>query len=142
MNNIASTLSSLALDDVRKASEVSIDEPSIVKAVLETIDGLEATVKILRKDDKTYVTVAAVFNPDLVLQPESAKETDENKGGSDEGEVKKGQPKSEEPTIKSAEEVKAEVEALNEKLGGWVYIIPKFRADNILKKPEDLIKKP
>ena len=141
VNNIASTLSNLVLDDVREASDVSFDEQSIVKAVLETIDGLEATVKILRKDDKTYVTVAAVFNPDLVLQPESAKETDENKGGSDEGEVQKGQPKSEEPTIKSAEDVKAEVEALNEKLGGWVYIIPKFRADNILKKPEDLISK-
>ena len=44
--------------------------------------------------------------------------------------------------IKPESEVKTEIESLNKKVADWVYTIPKFRADTILKKPEDLVKKP
>lgn len=46
------------------------------------------------------------------------------------------------PTIKPAEEVRAEVEALVKTVSGWVYVIPQSRADPILTKPESLLAPP
>lgn len=139
INNIASTLSNLELDDVRKVSDIPFSEQSIVKAMLETVDGIEVTVKIIKKDDKTYATAAAVFNPGLVLQTELAKEADENKENLDKREFQNNKESVEKHKVKSVEEAKDEVRILNEKWGEWVYIIPQYRVDNILKKIDDLM---
>jgi len=146
VNNIASTVTSLGLEDVKPASEISFEDTGVVMATFETFDGLEGTVQLLRKDEKNYVKVSAAFNPDLVWKPkpeensESEKQADEeNADGKDTEKKEADTPKP--PKIKPEADVKAEIEALNKKVADWVYVIPKFRADTILKKPEDLIKK-
>jgi len=146
VNHIVSTVTSLSLDDVQPNSEISFEDESVVTATFETFDGLEGTVKLFRKDEKNYVKVSAVFNADLIWksEPEEDSETEtQAEGEGDQGQdiEKEETVKLETPKIKPEAEVKAEIKALNKKVKEWIYIIPKFRADTILKKPEDLIKK-
>lgn len=146
VNHIVSTVTSLSLDDVQPNSEISFEDESVVTATFETFDGLEGTVKLFRKDEKNYVKVSAVFNADLIWksEPEEDSETEtQAEGEGDQGQdiEKEETVKLEKPKIKPEAEVKAEIKALNKKVKEWIYIIPKFRADTILKKPEDLIKK-
>lgn len=146
VNHIVSTVTSLSLDDVQPNSEISFEDESVVTATFETFDGLEGTVKLFRKDEKNYVKVSAVFNADLIWKPEPEEDSEGEKQVDEEGaqeqeNEKELTPKPEKPKIKPESEVKTEIESLNKKVAGWVYTIPKFRADTILKKSEDLIKK-
>lgn len=148
VNNVVSTITSLSLDDVKPQNEVPFDGQPVRTAVFETFDGLQGTVQLLPKDEKNYVTISAVFNADLVWKPEPEREAEPEK----ESEPQAGEPSGvdtqgkeadtnpDQPRIKSEAEVKAEIEALNKRTGGWVYVIPKFRADALLKRPQDLLK--
>ncbi len=147
VNNIVSTVTSLSLDDVQPSSEISFEDAFVVTATFETFDGFEGTVKLFRKDEKDYVKVSAAFNADLIweAEPEENLESEkpvegENAQDKDDSEIIET-PKPEKSKVKPEAEVKAEIEALNKKVSEWVYVIPKFRADTILKKPEDLVKK-
>ena len=148
VNNIVSTVTSLSLEDVQPVSEIPFDDQPIVTAVFETFDGLQGTVQLLPKDEKNYVTLSAVFNADLVWNPEPESEAElEKESEPQPGEQadvdtqdKEADTNPEQPKIKSEAEVKAEIEALNKRAGDWVYVIPKFRADTLLKKPQDLLK--
>lgn len=148
VNNIVSTVTSLSLDDVKPVSEVPFDDQPVRTAVFETFDGLQGTVQLLPKDEKNYVTISAVFNADLVWKPEPAREAEPEKESEPQaGEQMEQDTQDKEATaepeqlkIKSEAEVKAEIEALNRRFGDWVYVIPKFRADTLLKKPQDLLK--
>lgn len=147
VNNLVSTISSLSFDDVKPKSEITFDAQSVVTTVLETFDGLEVTVTLLPKDEKHYVTVSAAFKNDLIWKPESEEGANTEKQAEETQEAEKAEseetaaPEPEKPEIKPEAEVKAEIEALNKRVGEWVYVIPKFRAETILKKPEDLIKR-
>ncbi len=148
VNNIVSTVTSLSLDDVKPVSEIPFDGQPVVTAVFETFDGLQGTVQLLPKDDKNYVTISATFNPDLVWKPEPENEAEPEKESDPQADEqpdtdaqdKEADTNSEQPKIKPEAEVKAEIEALNKRVAGWVYVIPKFRADTLLKKPQDLLK--
>lgn len=147
VNNLVSTISSLSFDDVKPKSEITFDAQSVVTTVLETFDGLEVTVTLLPKDEKHYVTVSAAFKNDLIWKPESEEGANTEKQAEETQEAEKAEseetaaPEPEKPEIKPEAEVKAEIEALNKRVGEWVYVIPKFRAETILKKPEDFIKR-
>ncbi len=148
VNNVVSTVTSLSLDDVKPRSDVPFDGQPVVTAVFETFDGLQGTVQLLPKDEKNYVKISAVFNPDLIWEPEPEKEPEPGKESEsipDEQPETKAQdneattePK--QPEMRPEAEVKAEIEALNQRVADWVYVIPKFRADTLLKKPQDLLK--
>lgn len=148
VNNIVSTVTSLSLEDVQPVSEIPFDDQPVVTVVFETFDGLEGTVQLLPKDEKNYVTISAVFNPDLIWKPEPEREAEPEKESEPEAgeqsdvdtQDKEADTNPEQPKIKSEAEVKAEIEALNKRVGDWVYVIPKFRADTLLKKPQDLLK--
>lgn len=146
VNNIVSTLTSLLFDDVKPQSDISFEDKAPVTATFETFDGMEGTVKLLRKDEKNYVKVSAAFNAELIWTPKPEEKSKSEKQGNEENADGKDIEKKEAdtpkpPKIKSESEVKAEIEAINKKVVDWIYVIPKFRADTILKKPEDLIKK-
>ncbi len=142
VNNVVSTVTSLSLDDVNPRSEIPFDRQPVVTAVFQTFDGLEGTVKILRKDEKNYVKISAAFKADLIWKPEPEEEPAPQADGQTEPKAqdKEAPVKPEQPKIKSEPEVKAEIEALNKRVAEWVYVIPKFRADAILKKSQDLLK--
>lgn len=145
VNNIVSTVTSLSLDDVRPMSEIPFNDQPVVRAVFETFDGLEGTVKLLRKDEKDYVKISAAFNAELIWKPEPETETEPEEdlepqaGEQPEAEAQDpAEPK--QPKVKPEAAVKAEIEALNKRVADWVYVIPTFRANTLLKKPQDLLK--
>lgn len=148
VNNIVSTVTSLSLDDVKPVSEIPFAGQPVVTAAFETFDGLQGTVQLLPKDDKNYVTISAAYNAALVWKPEPEKtpepekESEPKPGEQPETEAQdnKAPAEPEQPKIRPEAEVKAEIEALNKRVTDWVYVIPKFRADTLLKKPQDLLK--
>ncbi len=155
VNNIVSTIASLSFEDVYPKDDIAFDEKAVVVATVETFDGLEGTVTLFRQDEKHYVTVSADFNAALIWQPEPGEQAEHpaDEPETPEPEEHDGQPadgpEAPEPeqvattaetlTIKPAEEVKAEVEALTQTVAEWVYVIPQFRADTLLTKPADLL---
>lgn len=147
VNNLVSTITSLSFDDVKPKSEIAFDDQSVVTAVFETFDGLEVTVTLLPEDEKHYVKVSAAFKDDLIWKPESEEGADAEKHAEETQEADNAEkeetdvPEPEKPTIKPAAEVKAEIEALNKRVAEWVYVLPTFRAETLLKKPEDLVKR-
>ena len=102
VNNMVSTVASLSLDDVNPRSEIPFDQQPVVTAVFETFDGLEGTVKVLRKDEKDYVQVSAAFNADLIWKPEPEEEPAPQADGQTEPKAqdKEDPAKPEQPAIK------------------------------------------
>lgn len=146
VNNVVSTVTSLSLEDVIPTNEISFDDQSVVTAVFETFDGLEGTVQLLRKDEKNYVQVSASFNSELIWSPapeEHAQPDTQAEGAQDHETAEKEKTDvsaPQKPEIKPEAAGQAEIEALNKRVAEWVYVIPAFRADTILKKPDDLVK--
>ncbi len=103
----------LELDDVRKASEVVIpaDAPA---TIVTTFDGLTLTARFAEIDGGTWVAIGAQAAPPAEL-PSGA------------------------TGLKTADEVKAEAEALNSKLGPWVYKLPAFNLESLRRKLDDLL---
>lgn len=147
VNNLVSTITSLSFDDVKPKSEIAFNDQSVVTAVFETFDGLEVTVTVLPEDEKHYVKVSAAFKDDLIWKPESEEGADAEKHAEETQEADNAEKEEtdvstpEKPTIKPAAEVKTEIEALNKRVAEWVYVLPTFRAETLLKKPEDLVKR-
>ena len=163
VNNVASTLAKLTLDNVKKNKVVDFEKKSGVNAILETFDGLQLTVQTTKDGEAMYAKISAAFDPSIIYtieetdqsavvegkKEESKKSPDKkeeksipeatlNKAGDDE-ETKASEPPK--PTIKSAEEVQKEVAAINKKLNGWAFEIPKFKVDTFSKKKKELITK-
>ncbi len=141
VNNIADTVAHLTMDDVRPRGEVELPSKGGVTALLETFDGLRVILNTTKKDDRHYATVSAEFDLELIQKPEEPSETKEaKKEGAEQEGKEKATPEVPAPTrLKSSEEVQQEVEQLNERLSGWVYVIPSFRAEAITKRRSDLI---
>jgi hypothetical protein len=158
VNNVVGTLVQLSLEDVKKEGDVNFQGHPGVSAVLETFDGLRLQVQTAPVEDKIFGKVFAEFDPDLV-RPENAKPSSEKgeKAQSaasarnekttepQEGEQSKEKPSEfspkEEPVIKKLEDVQKEVAALNQRVQGWVYELPKFRVENFSKPKKDFIAK-
>jgi hypothetical protein len=158
VNNVVGTLVQLSLEDVKKEGDVNFQGQPYVKAVLETFDGLRLHVQTAKVEDKIFGKVSAEFDPALI-RPE------DGKSFSEEGEMiqaaaspqeekitelKEGeQPKEKpsdlspqkDPVLKKPEEVRKEVLALNQRVQGWAYELPKFRVENFSRSQKDLIAK-
>ena len=163
VNNVVTSLSKLTIDDVKKEEAIDSDGKAEVKAVLETFDGLQVTVQTITKDEAVYGKISAAFDPSLVFKAEEPEQkaekedqTEDKKAEASKAEPSTGEeredpgeakaqdtPTSEppKPKMKSAEEVKEEVTAMNKRFGGWIFEFPKFKVDNFSKKKKDLITK-
>jgi hypothetical protein len=158
VNNMVGTLAQFSLEDVKKEGDVNFQGQPGVKAVLETFDGLRLHVQTAKAEDKIFGKVSAEFDPALV-RPENAKSSsekgetvpapasaqDEKTTESKEGEQpaeKPSEPAPKEATVlKKPEEVRKEVAALNQRVQGWAYELPKFRVENFSKSKKDLLTK-
>ena len=158
VNNVVGTLAQLSLEDVKKEGDVNFQGQPGVKTVLETFDGLRLHVQTAKEEDKIFGKVFAEFDPTLV-RPENAKPSsekeenfqgvasaqDETTAESLEGEQpaeKPSEPASKEDQVfKKPEDVQKEVVALNQRVQGWAYELPKFRVENFSKPKKDLIAK-
>ncbi|MBL8698368.1 MAG: DUF4340 domain-containing protein [Alphaproteobacteria bacterium] len=113
INSVAGAFEKLELDDVRKAGEATIaaDGPS---AMVTTYDGLAVTARFGEADGATWVAITATAAPPATL-PEGIS------------------------GLKKPDEVKAEADAINRRVGPWLYKLPSFNLDNMRRKLEDLL---
>ena len=113
VNSIAGVFEKLELDDIRKPDGVSIASDG-ASAVLTTFDGLTITARFADADGATWVEIKAEANPPAALPDGAA-------------------------GLKKADEVKAEADAINRRVGPWLYKIPTFNLDSMRRKLEDLL---
>ena len=160
VNNIATTLAQLTMDDVKKSDDMEFRFKPGSRAVLETFDGLRLTLETMKEDETIFGKIVAAFDPALVYKEPAMKASanteatseksdgedtteskNDNNPSSDADGVKQKKPKVKETVLKSEEEVQEEVSTYNVKFKDWIFEIPKFRVDNFLKKKKDLISK-
>ncbi len=126
LQQIATLLANLSLEDVKPVQEVEFGEKSDIKAVFSTFDGLDIALNAIKVEDTYYLQLSANY----VESPKGEVNNEPKEEASEETEL---------PSQKSAEEVKAEVEQLNVQFANWAYVIPQFKMNYLLKKKADLI---
>lgn len=149
LGQIANVLSALNINEVTAETEVKFAEDSTYRAVFTSFDGLEVTMTAMEKEGKYYAkfaatVVAAVMPPaksdTAAVQESKAKAGKEEGKESENKDAKDKKSKEEDKTgLKTVAEVKTEVELLMPKLSGWVFEIPKYKMEPLLKKSSDLI---
>jgi hypothetical protein len=158
VNNVVGTLVQLSLEDVKKEGDVDFQSHPGVSAVLETFDGLRLHVQTAKEGDKIFGKLSAEFDPALVMPVEASPSSEKKEkipapgSGQDEKPTeamegkepveKHSEPAPEEDSVlKKPEEVQKEVVALNQRVQGWTYELPKFRVENFSKSKKDLLAK-
>ena len=137
LGQIANALSYVNINDVTTNQAVKFDEKSSYQGVFTTFDGLEVTMTTTEQDSKYYAKFSAKWVPPVTptVKPETEKKTEKaskNKEKKDKEAVKND-------TLKTAEEVKKEIDGIKTKLSEWIFEIPKYKADVLSKKREELL---
>lgn len=115
VNQAAAAFERLELDDVRPMP-ATVDAKQHAEIV--TFDGLVTRADIVDLDGQAWAKITARFEVPAATPAED--------------EVKEGK-------LKSADDVKKDVEALNAKTKSWLYRLPDWKTDNLRKKLADLV---
>ena len=110
---IGVAVTTFTLDDVARVDEVDFDGEGI-EAVAETFDGVRLTARTGVLGDRTFVRMAAEFDPDLVFPETTGSLLDE----------------------KAA---RAEVEKLNGRWRGWAYEMAEYTLKSLRKRVEEMV---
>ena len=116
-NSIGAVLARLQLEDVQPAGEFTPPAPPIV-ARFETFDGLVVEVQTFRVQDEWRVT----FSASAVAAETPAADADETTG--------------------SNQDAAGQAAAINARTAGWLYTLPGFKTDQLIKRLEDLLAAP
>lgn len=157
-NGIAGALGNLTLDDVAKAGKDEMADPVNVR--YETFDGLRVDVVAGRLGENTWLTLHASAEPGKTPTPTQAEAaTDANKPaeepkaadataasdgdqapqGSDEPAASEAGAKADDkPASGPTPEEKAA--SINERTAGWRYQVASYKADQLTRRWEDLLK--
>lgn len=143
INAIADAISNIIIKDVESTEDPKAKEnfdKDVYHAQFVTFDGLVIDVDTVKKHSKHLATFSASYDPAQRVQekPEKAEGKDEEKTGATPA-MPHGAPPKPAP-LKSEEDVKKEVAALNQKFKGWIFEISSTKADNMRKTMPDLIK--
>lgn len=129
-SSIGGLLLDVRFEDVAAVKRIEGLVPRTIIEV-QTFDGLVATLEQYDVKDQNFIKFDFAFNPDLVfVSPAAAAATQPDAA----------KPPAPVPTIKPANEVQAEIEALTKKTAPWVYALADYKVRIIDKKIEDLIK--
>jgi len=91
----------------------------LLKAQMQTFDGLIVKLTAREKAGEVYAELSAAFEPATAKFPDPGKND----------------------KLKTPDQVRAEVEQLNRRWHGWVYQLPKFKADYLKKRQAEFLKK-
>jgi len=159
VNALGGSLSGLQLDDVKPDSSIDFSQATHLSVL--TADGIQVDADVADSDGKSWLrlTASAHEPPPGVKEPakESAKEPAEEPAKEPPKEPAKEQPEtSEQPAAaagegdiekpqgiseESAEAVRNKrIESINERVHGWAYAIPQYKAQIMTKRMVDLLK--
>lgn len=123
-NSIGGALTALSLVDVAAASEVDTTGLDPVIARFETFDGLVLEASTYMIDDDIKVALRAVADESLA-----------NRFHADADPQNEG----DETSISNFEETVTRARELNEKLATWLYTIPSYKSEQLVKRTDDLL---
>ena len=114
---IGTALAIFTLNDVARLEEVDFGAGAGagLEVIAETFDGVRLSARTSTVGDRTFVRMAAEFDPDLVF------------------------PETTEALLDEAA-ARAEVEALNARWDGWAFVMSGYTVDNLRKKVPDMLK--
>jgi Domain of unknown function (DUF4340) len=145
-NVIANSLRELNLQDVAMADSAAATQPTVHVEFL-TFDGLVIDVDGSKDGDKSWITLAAKFDPDQAKRfpPEPAATTDAKSGTGDQAKpsgAEASTPEADAQASKPAStpDVGKEAEELNRRVGKWRYQIATFQYDQMTRRMSDLLK--
>ena len=118
-NSIGGALNDLQLDDVRRAGAADV----ATTTEFETFDGLYITLQTIQADDETWIALNAAVAETRLVPDET--EADEPAGADAEDQ---------------APEPAAEAAAINERVLGWQYRIPEYKANQLTRRWDDILK--
>jgi hypothetical protein len=133
-NGIPGALQYLNLDDVQPSA--SVDMSGAATAEFQCFDGLVITAKTIDKDGKIWMTLQASFDESLRAAPAAPPAADPA-GDPASADIPPAEPA---PTLKSIDDVKKEVEELNQKWSPWAFEVPGYNGANLRKKLPELLK--
>jgi hypothetical protein len=113
VDDLPRALEWLTLNDVRPAASVSGGQ-ALGEARFTTFDGLAVTFRIVSAEEKRWALVSAAW-ADPGARPENAP-----------------------AEVKTAEDAKAEAEALTRRLAPWAFQLVDWKTDILLYRPEDV----
>jgi len=117
--DIAGSLHQMRLEDVKPVAEFERGDADVVTAEFTTFDGLVVTAKTSFIDGFYFTTLSAEFDPSAIQPaPKGIQELD---------------------VIKKPDEVRAEVEKLNQRLSPWVYRVSGFVGTNLMRAKDDIV---
>ncbi len=126
VRNRTSVLFGLTLDDVRPAALVPFATKGAGKAEYRTLDGLVIRIDTAKHENRTWIAIEAALDEAGRVEPDATES-----GGEDE-------------TAKrlTLDDVKEEVEEINQRTRGWAFAVPGYKLDYIRSTLDDLLKKP
>ena len=117
IDNLAGPFEKLELEDVRPLAEILVVAGG-PHAEIATFDGMTVRADLVEADGQSWVKLSARY-----AEPVAAPAEEETKEGK----------------LKSADDVKKEVEALNARVAAWAYRLADWKTDNLRKKLSDLV---
>jgi len=120
--SVFSIITNLTFDDVKKEASDTSDLKFDSTCICRLDDSTVYTLAVAEQNDKTYIKCEAMFTDQTLVTKERQVESEE--------ELKKKE------AILLA---RNDARKFSEKHAGWIYQIPKYKADNIKKKLDDLL---
>jgi hypothetical protein len=134
-NSIGAALAGLTLDNVEPAAGFAPGDVKPVVARFETFDGLVVEASTWRLPAGSRVRFGASADQALAARFAAAPVKDDSATDASKAQAAGPRP----ADRKSFDEVKAEAEAINARLGNWVYALPDLKGEQLTKKLDDLL---
>jgi hypothetical protein len=141
-NAIGAGLADLTLESVEPAAAFAPGDAAPVVATFETFDGLVVEARTWRLPAGARTRFSARVDEALAARfapPPVPATTDGAKDGEAAGAADAAAKAAGGDGRKSLDEVKAEAADLAARLGDWVYALPDFKAEQLVKKPDELL---
>ncbi len=119
LNDIGRLFSSLQLEDVRPKSEAPVDAKPDYVVTVDTFDGLVVRMQVFRRDGQALGILRAEARPGAASAEVSPPDRE---------------------SLRSADEVRNEADALNARWDPWVYVLPDFKLDALARTQSELLK--
>lgn len=136
-DGIAAVLTELDLDDVQSREVLGDNPGKPVVARFESFDGLVVEVSAWRLPEGTRLTFLASTDPELAGKFPAVTDS-AGKGEGDEATDEDEADAEPAAAPRSIDEVRQEADALNDRLGGHVYTVASFKAEQLTRRPQDL----
>jgi hypothetical protein len=136
MRDMASGLAAIDLNDVLPAERMTFSGGKASKAVLRTFDGLVVEISLLQKGEDYWAQFKASADPSSFVAPGEPGEKEKKSA-----EKAKKAEKTDNGRLRGADELKDEVQAINARVGGWVYEVPYYKGKPLSTRLDDLLAK-